>query len=75
MTYGKSTETFVGKVIGSRDHFCRRNLPHQARRLLYPMRLAGTRHTCYSCNWRRDCLPDLEKEARLQLVKQEGVHV
>ena len=52
-----------------------RNLPHQARRLLYSVRLAGARHTCYSCNWRRDCLPDLEEEARLQLVKQEGVHV
>ena len=75
MTYGKSTETFVGKVIGSRDHFRHCNLSNQARRLLYPVRLAGTRHTCYSCNWGRDCLPDLEEEARLQLVKQEGVHV
>lgn len=37
--------------------------------------LAGARHTCYSCNWRRDSLPDLEEEARLQLVKQEGIHV
>ena len=75
MTYGKSTETFVGKVIGSRDHFRHRNLPHQARRLLYSVRLAGARHTCYSCNWRRDSLPDLEEEARLQLVKQEDIHV
>ena len=75
MTYGKSTEAFVGKAIGSRDHIRHRNLPHQARRLLYPVRLAGTRHTCYSCDRRRDCLPDLEEEARLQLVKQEGAHV
>lgn len=74
MTYGKSTETFAGKVVGSCDHFRHRNLPHQARCVLHPMRLAGARHNCYSCNWRCDCLPDLEEEARLQLVKQEGVH-
>ena len=75
MTYGESTETIARKVTGVRYSLCGLGLPHQAGCLLYTGCLAGTRHTCYSCNRRRDCLPDLEEEARLQLVKQEGVHV
>lgn len=74
MTYGKSTETLTGKTVGGCDHFRHLRISHQARRVLHSLRLAGARHNCYSCNWRRDCLPDLEEEARLQLVKQEGVH-
>ena len=73
MTYGKSTETFAGETFGGCDHIRYLRISYQARRLLHPVCLAGTRHHCYSCNWRRDCLPDLETQARLQLVK-EGVH-
>lgn len=74
MIYGKSAETLTRKTAGSGNHLCPFRISHQAGRLLHPMCLAGTHHTCYSCNRRRDCLPNLEEEARLQLVKQEGVH-
>ena len=73
MTYGKSTETFARETLGGRDHIRHLGVPHQARRLLHSVCLAGARHHCYSCNWRCDCLPNLEAQARLQLVK-EGVH-
>ena len=54
MTYGKSTETIVGKALGGRNHIRYFSVPHQARRMLHLMRLAGARNHCYSCNWRRD---------------------
>ena len=73
MTYGKPTETFTREALGGCDHIRHLRVSHQTWRLLHPMRLAGTRNHCYSCNWRRDCLQDLEAQARLQLVK-EGVH-
>ena len=75
MIYGESAETLIGKTTGGSNYLCPFRIPHQAGRLLHPMCLAGAHYTCYSCNRRRDSLPDLEKEARLQLVKQEGVHV
>lgn len=75
MMHELSTEALARKNPRGRDYHSGVRLSNQACRLLHCSGLAGTRHTCYSCNWRRDCLPDLEEEARLQLVKQEGVHV
>ena len=74
MKDGQSTETFVGKASGSRNHYCDFSVPYSTRRLLLRPSAASHRNYCYANNSGIRCLQDLEAQARFQLVEKEGSH-
>ena len=72
MINGQSTKTMAGKTSGSRDHLRAFIVPYQVSRLFSYAGLAFSSCHCYSYYNRGHCLPDLEAQARLRMVKKEG---